>query len=95
MPKRPPGGLKNAIFQNLTPDSENSDFSSEKNALVFLFRPKFSKTDFFCPKKDVLLLLGGIHHLALLFYGLNLRDLHQTSGIWCESPISDFPSQVD
>ena len=83
------------MFQNLTPDYENSDFFSEKNALGFLFWPKFSKTDFFCPKKDVLLLLGGIHHLAMLFYGLNLRDSHQTSGIWCEIAISGIPSQLD
>ena len=26
-------GLKYAIFQNLSPDSENSEFFSEKNAL--------------------------------------------------------------
>ena len=83
------------MFQNLTPDYENSDFFSEKNALGFLFWPKFSKTGIFCPEKDVLLLLGGFHHLALPFYGLNLRDSHQTSGIWCEIAISGVQPQLD
>ena len=50
---------------------------------------------FFGPKKNVSILLGGFHHLATLFYGLNLRDLSQTSGIWCKNPISGIPSQLD
>ena len=54
-------------------------------------RPEF----FFGPKINVLILLGGFHHLATLFYGLNLRDLSQTSGIWCKNPILGVPSQLD
>ena len=50
---------------------------------------------FFGPKKNVSILLGGFHHLATLFYGLNLRDLSQTSGIWCKNSISGIPSQLD
>ena len=50
---------------------------------------------FFGPKKNVSILLGGFHHLGTLFYGLNLRDLSQTSGIWCKNPISGVPSQLD
>ena len=50
---------------------------------------------FFCPKKNVSTLLGGFHHLALFFYGLNLRDLHQASRIWCKNSISGVRSQLD
>ena len=50
---------------------------------------------FFCPKKNVSTLLGGFHHLALFFYGLNLRDLHQASGIWCKIGISSLLPQLD
>ena len=50
---------------------------------------------FFGPKKNVSILLGGFHHLATLFYGLNLRDLSQTSGIWCKNSILGIPSQLD
>ena len=95
VPKWPRYVPKNTIFHNLTLDCENSEFFSEKNGLCLAFGAKLSKTKFFCPKKDVLLLLGGINHLALLFYGLNLRDSHQTSGIWCEIAISGPPSQLD
>ena len=70
-----------------------TSFSSSK--IGIFIKIKSSKSSFFCPEKDVLLLLGGFHHLALLFYGLYLRDLHQTSGIWCESVISEIPSPVD
>ena len=50
---------------------------------------------FFCPKKNVSTLLGGFHHLALFFYGLNLRDLHQASRIWCKIGISSLLPQLD
>ena len=50
---------------------------------------------FFCPKKNVSTLLGGFHHLALFFYGLNLRDLHQASRIWCKIGISSCLPQLD
>ena len=43
---------------------------------------------FFGPKKKVSILFGGFHHIAWFFYGLNLRDLHQAFGIWCEIGIS-------
>ena len=43
---------------------------------------------FFGPKKNVSILFGGFHHIAWFFYGLNLRDLHQAFGIWCEIGIS-------
>ena len=95
VPKWPLNGPINAVFHNLSSYYHHSDFFSEKNALGCWFWAKLSKTNFFCPKKDVLLLLGGIHHLALLFFGLNLRDLHQTSGIWCEIAISGVPPQLD
>ena len=95
VPKWPWYVPKNAVFHNLTLDSENSEFFSEKTALGCWFWPKFRKTAFFCLKKDVLLLLCGINHLALLFFGLNLRDLHQTARIWCEIAISGVPYQLD
>ena len=46
-PKLTPEGPKNAVFQNLTSDYENSDFSSEKNALCFSFQANLSKIEFF------------------------------------------------
>ena len=60
-PKTPPKGAKNAVFQNLTPNSESSDFFDMKNGLFFQFRSKFQKTDFFGPKKHVSSLLGGFY----------------------------------
>ena len=50
---------------------------------------------FFCPKKNVSILLGGFHHLAWFFYGLNLRDLPQAFRIWCEIGISEGIPRLD
>ena len=65
--------------------------------LEMIFGPSWSIWDinFFCLKKNVSTLLGGFHHLALFFYGLNLRDLHQASGIWCKIGISSLLPQLD
>ena len=46
-PKTPLKGAKNAVFQNLTPNSESSDFFDMRNGLVFEFRAKLGKTGFF------------------------------------------------
>ncbi len=51
VPKWPPKVLKKAVFHNLTPDYENSEFFSDKNCLCLAFGAKFSKTKFFAPKK--------------------------------------------
>ena len=51
VPKWPPKVLKKAVFHNLTPDYENSEFFSDKNGLCLAFGAKLSKTKFFAPKK--------------------------------------------
>ena len=62
------------------------NFMSKNDFWTFLII--FRHEIFFGPKKNVSILLGGFHHLARFFYGLNLRDLHQAFGIWCEIGIS-------
>ena len=60
-PKTSSEAPKSAVFHNLSPDSESSDFFDVKNGLFFQFRTIFVKTDFFGPKKHVLSLLGGLY----------------------------------
>ena len=62
------------------------NFMSKNDFWTFLII--FRHEIFFGPKKNVSILFGGFHHLAWFFYGLNLRDLHQAFGIWCEIGIS-------
>ena len=47
MPKTPPKGAKNAVFQTLTRNFESSNFFDVRNGLVFEFRAKSGKTGFF------------------------------------------------
>ena len=38
--------------------------------------------------------MAGISHLALLFYGLKIRDLSQTFGIWPNISIPSVPTRL-
>ena len=63
--------------------------------LVSGFLSKLKKTPFLAKKNPVFHFRLGCYYIARLFYGPNLHDLSQTSGIWCEKWISDFLPQVD
>ena len=79
----------------LTPESESSEFSALKNGPIFRIWGQNKKTAFLPEKNLFGHFTDGFYYIAMAVFGLNLRDLSQSFGIWCENPISAVLPMAD